>query len=62
MTHVYRGDRWTAPDLKNRPVTLARRPDGKAIRGRNGNILMVTADGRTFVGVGRRLNKIGGTR
>lgn len=60
MTHVYLGDKWTAPALKGQPVTLARRLTGKAIRGRNGNMLMVTADGRPFVGVGRRLRKTGG--
>lgn len=57
MTHVYLGDKWTAPALKGAAVTLCRRPDGKAVRGRNGNMLMATADGRPFVGVGRRLRK-----
>lgn len=59
MTHVYLGDRWTAPALTGAAVTLPRRPDGKTTRGRNGNMLMETADGFRFVGVGRRLRKAG---
>lgn len=61
MTHVYLGDRWTDPTLKGAAVNLTRRRDGKTVRGRNGNMLMMTAGGRVFVGVGRRLRKTGVT-
>lgn len=55
-THIYRGDRMTDPALKARPCTLVRRPDGKCIRGRNGNILALI-DGRLVVVLGRQLRK-----
>ena len=53
--YVYLGDKWTDSSLKGQAVNLVRRLDGKSIRGRNGNVLMEAADGRVFVGVGRRL-------
>ncbi len=57
MTHIYRGDRWTDPSLRGVACTTVKRADGKAIRGRNANILLETADGRRFVGTGYQLRK-----
>ena len=57
MTHVYLGDKWTAPALKGLPVTLVKRPDGKVVTGR-GKAIMVPAGGRPFVGLLRRTRRI----
>ena len=55
--YTYRGDRMTDPALKAATVTLVRRPDGRCVRGRNGNILAVI-DGRRIVVFARQLRKI----
>jgi len=47
----------TDPALKGATVTLVRRPDGRCVRGRNGNILAVI-DGRRIVVLARQLRKI----
>lgn len=57
-THYYRGDRWTAEELRGVFCTLPKRKDGKCIRGRNGNILVQLEDGRRVVVAGRQLRKI----
>lgn len=41
-------------------VTAVLRPDGKTIRGRNGNMLVQLADGRRIVVLGRQLRKVSG--
>jgi hypothetical protein len=55
MRYVYRGDRLTAPELRGQPCDPVRRPDGKCIRGRNGNMLVVFADGVQRVVLARQL-------
>jgi hypothetical protein len=65
MMYTYRGDRWTDPQLKGvncwaikvpaRPEQLDQRP--KCVRGRNGNMLVVTSDGRRHVVLARQLRK-----
>lgn len=58
VTHIYLGDRLTAPEYRDRACTPVRRPDGKCIRARNGNMLVQWADGTRSVVVGRRLRKL----
>ena len=58
MTYVYLGDRHTADELRGAIVTAVRRADGKCIRGRNGNMLVQTANGRKVVVLGRLLRKV----
>jgi len=55
--YTYRGDRMTDTSVKGATVTLVRRPDGRCVRGRNGNILAVI-DGRRIVVLARQLRKI----
>lgn len=58
MQYLYRGDRLTSPDLKNKPCNAVRKPNGKCIRGRNGNFLVEFEDGTRCVVLGRLLRKI----
>jgi hypothetical protein len=53
----YLGDRNTDPNLKNRECKAVRRPDGKCIRGKNGNML-VDFGGTLMVVVARLLRKV----
>lgn len=55
--YTYRGDRFTNPDLKGKQCVAVRRPDGKCIRGRNGNML-VSFNGIVTVVLARQLRKI----
>lgn len=55
--YVYMGDRLTAPELVGMPVYAVRRADGRCQRGKNGNMLLETVDGRRFVGLARQLAK-----
>lgn len=55
-TYTYLGDRLTAPELKGKNCTAVRRPDGKCIRGANGNML-VSFDGVHVVVLARLLRK-----
>jgi len=55
--YIYLGDRFTDPRFKGRPCSAIRRPDGKCIRGKNGNML-VSFNGRPVVVVARLLRKI----
>lgn len=56
-TYTYLGDRFTDPSLKGKQCTAVRKPNGKCIRGKNGNML-VDFDGVTVVVVARLLRKI----
>lgn len=56
--YIYLGDRLTRLDLKKKECKAVRRPDGKCIRGKNGNML-VEFDNIGMVNViGRLLRKI----
>lgn len=56
--YTYLGDRMTDPALKGATCTALRRADGKCIRGRNGNMLVLFGSGRTATVIGRLLRKI----
>jgi hypothetical protein len=58
MEYTYLGDRLTAPEHKGRLCTAVRRPDGKCIRGKNGNMLIRWENGETCVVIARLLRKI----
>lgn len=58
MDYMYLGDRSTDPKYKGQPCNAVRRPDGKCIRGRNGNMLVEFEDGLKSVIVARLLRKI----
>lgn len=55
--YIYRGDRLTDDKYKGKECTAVRRPDGKCIRGSNGNML-VEFDGKKVVVLARQLRKI----
>ncbi len=55
--YYYLGDRLTRPDLKKQPCNAVRRPDGKCIRGRNGNMLVDFPGIGKVVIIGRLLRK-----
>jgi hypothetical protein len=60
LRRVYRylGDGMTDPALRGAICEAVRRPDGKCIRGRNGNMLVHFGDGRLAVVLARHLRKI----
>lgn len=55
--YIYRGDRLTDRALRSQRCTAVLRADGKAVRGRNGSMLVQFADGRKCVVLGRQLRK-----
>jgi hypothetical protein len=55
--YIYRGDRMTDPRLKGKRCTAVLRMDGKCIRGRNGNMLVVFNKKKMVVNA-RQLRKI----
>src|SRR3954454_5854990 len=57
VTYRYLGDGMTEPALRGARCEAVRRPDGKCIRGRNGNMLVSFA-GRRVVVLARHLRKI----
>ena len=57
MDYTYLGDRNTDPVYKGQLCAAVRRK-GKCIRGKNGNMLVRFADGRTVNVVARLLRKI----
>lgn len=57
MEYKYLGDRLTRPKLKKQPCKAVRRPDGKCIRGKNGNMLVELETGERIVVLGRLLRK-----
>lgn len=56
--YVYRGDKLTDPALKGRTCEAVTRPDGKCIRGKNGNMLVRFVDGPVCVVLGRQLRNV----
>ena len=58
VLYRYLGDRITDPELKGEICQAIRRPDGKCIRGRNGNMFVRFSNGRKAVVVARLLRKI----
>lgn len=56
--YVYRGDRHTAPEWRGRQCAAVLRPDGKCIRGRNGNMLVEFVPGGRVVVNARRLLRL----
>lgn len=59
MRYTYLADKWSR-HLAGMQCDPVRRADGKCIRGRNGNMLVVDAQGQRYVVLGRRLrvNKV----
>ncbi len=55
--YIYIGDRFSERTYKDQICKAVRRPDGKCIRGRNGNML-VNFEGITVVVQARLLRKI----
>jgi hypothetical protein len=58
MDYVYRGDKFTDPLLKGQSCSAVRRPDGKCIRGKNGNMLVAFESKQKAVVMGRLLRKV----
>lgn len=57
--YIYMGDRLTCYQHKDKLCAAVRRPDGKCIRGKNGNMLVqFYNDGTTAVVLGRRLRRL----
>lgn len=56
--YKYLGDRLTDPELKGQTCQAVRRPDGKCIRGRNGNMLVRFGNGVNAVVIARLLRKM----
>ena len=56
MTYTYLGDRFTDPEYNGKTCTAVRCPDGKCIRGANGNML-VSFNGVKVVVLARLLRK-----
>lgn len=56
--YIYLGDRLTRPDLRHKPCRTVRRPNGKCVRGKNGNMLVEFDDVGKCVVLGRLLRKI----
>lgn len=57
MEYIYKGDRFTDPELKGKSCKAVRRQDGKCIRGKNGNML-VEFDSVQVNVIARQLRKI----
>jgi hypothetical protein len=57
MDYIYLGDRMTDPKYKKQTCDAVRRPDGKCIRGRNGNMLVKFSNGDVVNVLGRLLRK-----
>jgi hypothetical protein len=55
--YIYRGDKFTAEEIRGVTCSAYRRTDGKCVRGRNGNMLVVIG-GRPTVVLGRQLRKL----
>lgn len=55
--YTYRGDLLTDPRWKGQACNAVRRPNGKCVRGRNGNMLVEFAGGERVVVLGRQLRK-----
>jgi hypothetical protein len=55
--YIYIGDRNTDQKYKGQPCSAVRRPDGKCIRGKNGNMVVSFAEHKAVV-IARLLRKI----
>ena len=55
--YIYRGDKFTSNEFKNKECIAVLRSDGKCIRGRNGNML-VSFSGIKVVVPARQLRRI----
>ena len=55
--YIYKGDKLTDNTIKGRSCLAVLRPDGKCIRGRNGNMLVVVGKKKIVV-LARQLRKI----
>lgn len=55
--YKYLGDRLTDLKYKGQLCDAVKKPNGKCIRGKNGNFLVVFASGEKVVVLGRRLRK-----
>ncbi len=55
MRYTYRGDRLTEPTLRGMQCDPVRRANGKCVRGKNGNMLVIDAQGRRWVVLARQL-------
>lgn len=55
MRYTYRGDRLTEPTLRGMQCDPVRRANGKCIRGKNSNMLVIDAQGRCWVVLARQL-------
>lgn len=58
MEYKYLGDRMTDARFKGQLCSAVRRSDGKCIRGKNSNMLVIFQDGTTAVIMARLLRKI----
>ena len=56
--YIYRGDRLTDPALKGAACSAVRRTDGRCIRAKNGNMLVVFEGGRVAIVLARQLRKV----
>ena len=54
MRYTYLGDKQSS-DLAGMQCDPVRRADGKCVRGKNGNMLVVDTNGQRYVVLGRRL-------
>lgn len=54
VRYTYLGDKWSL-DRAGMQCDPVRRADGKCIRGRNGNMLVVDVAGQRYAVLGRRL-------
>lgn len=55
--YIYLGDRLADSRYSRQPCAAATRPDGKCIRGKNGNMLVRFGDEKVVV-LGRRLRRV----
>ena len=58
-TYKYLGDKFSSGELRGSECKAVHRPDGKCIRGRNGNMLVEFSGGKAVV-VARLLRKVQG--
>lgn len=58
MDYKYLGDKMTDPKFKGKYCSAIRRSDGKCIRGKNSNMLVVFEDGTIANVLARLLRKI----
>jgi hypothetical protein len=56
--YIYHGDRMTDQQYRKQICTAVLRPDGKCIRGKNGNMLVRFESGITCVVIARLLRKV----